>query len=188
MNRLCVLIIFVISFISCDGRHRVHMSNEAILREANLLESFSEQLKFIPEQRTEIVTDTLLSNGFNIKINYYSIENSLILKTKKNKNGTVTKTYHKNFEAKLQVHKNNVAILDRVVNKALFRENIHNPFWQDAIMQYVWVDYSSMTEHSIKLHTSFNIPDTNNFKDFTLIIFDDGDIKIKEISPINSKV
>ncbi|WP_100615716.1 DUF4738 domain-containing protein [Confluentibacter citreus] len=188
MNKLCVLIILVISLIGCDGKYRSHRSNEDVLREANLLESFSEQLKYIPEQPTEIVTDTILSNGFNIKINYYSNENSHVPKTKKSKNGTVTKTYHKNFEAQFQVQKNNRLILDGIVNKELFHENTDNTFWQNAIMQYVWVDYSAMTEHSIQLHTSFNIPDTQIYKDFTLTIFDDGNIEIKEISLTNSKV
>ena len=189
MNKLYVLIIIVISFNSCDGKYRAHMSNEAVLREANLLESFTEQLKYIPEQPIEIETDTIMSNGFNIKIAYHSVENSHVSKTKKNKHGIVTKTYHKNFEAQFQVYKNSITLQKGIINKTLFHEseNIENPFWNDAIMQYVWVDYSAMTKHSIQLNTSFHIPDTQNYKDFTLTIFDTGKMEIKEITPISNK-
>ncbi|WP_100611657.1 hypothetical protein [Confluentibacter lentus] len=187
MSRLYILIILVISFIGCDGKYRAHRSNEDVLREANLLESFSEQLKYIPEQPTEIVTDTLLSNGLNIKINYYSVENDPVSITKKSKNGTLTSTYHKNFEAQFHVHKNNKVIREAVIKKELFHKNEDHPFWQNAIMQFVWVDYSTMTEHSIQLNTSFHIPSTHNFKDFTITIFDTGEMKIKEISSINNK-
>lgn len=189
MSKLCVLIILVISFISCDGKHRAHMSNEAVLREANLLESFSEELKYIPEQQIEIETDTILTNGFSIKIAYHSVENSHVSKTKKSKNGIVTKTYHKNFEAQFQVYKNSITFQKGTINKTLFykSENKDIPFWNDAIMQYVWVDYSAMSEHSIQLNTSFHVPDTDDFKDFTITIFDNGAMEIKEIFAAENK-
>lgn len=189
MNKLCILVIILISFISCDGKYRTHMSNKAVLQKTNLLESFSEELKYIPERPIEIVTDTLLNNGFNIKIAYHSVENSYVFTTKKGKNGIVTKTYHKNFEAQFQVNKNNVSIQNGMINKEFFMESKikHNPFWNDAIMQYVWVDYGAISEHSIQLNTSFYIPDTKIYKDFTLTIFDTGEIEIKELSSINNK-
>jgi hypothetical protein len=85
MNKLCLLILITIASISCDGRHRAYMKNEAILREANLFESFSEEFKYIPERPTEIVTDTLLSNGFHIKTIYHSLDNSFVSKKVKTK-------------------------------------------------------------------------------------------------------
>ena len=184
MNKLYFLIVLFISVISCDGRYRAHLSNEANLREANLLDSFSEELKFIPEKPIEIVTDTLLNNGFNIKINYYSVESSQHSNTKKNKNGFITKTYYKNFEAQFQVYKNNAFIQNGTINKAFLmaEENEGNPLWSRAIMQYVWVDDDAMTEHSIQLNTSLNITETNEFKDFSITIFDTGEMEIKEIT------
>jgi hypothetical protein len=153
-----------------------------VLRETDLLESFSEELKYIPEQPTEIVTDTILSNGFRIKTTYHSIENSFVSKKAKNKNGTSINTHHHNFEVQFQIHKSNLPIRNGIINKALFYEKDNHAFWQNAIMQYVWVNYEAMTEHSIQLNTSFNIPDTNMFRDFAITFYDDGQLFIKEIS------
>ncbi|OYX23284.1 MAG: hypothetical protein B7Z06_10425 [Flavobacteriales bacterium 32-35-8] len=105
MNKLCILILITIAFIGCDGRLRAYMTNEDVLRETDLLESFSEELKYIPEQPTEIVTDTILSNGFHIKTTYHSIENSFVSKKAKNKNGKSINTHHHNFEVQFQIHK-----------------------------------------------------------------------------------
>lgn len=120
MNKLCLLILITIALISCDGRHRAYMKNEAVLREANLFESFSEEFKYIPERPTEIVTDTLFSNGFNIKTIYHSLDNSFVSKKVKNKNGKATNTYHHNFEVQFQIHKSGMLIKDGIINKELF--------------------------------------------------------------------
>lgn len=188
MNKLYILILIIITFIGCDGRHRAHMSNEAVLREANLFQSFSEELKYIPEQPTEIVTDTLLSNGFHIKTTYHTIENSFVSKKANNKNETTTNTYHHNFEVQFQIHKSNFLIREGIINKQLFYKKDTHAFWQNAIMQFVWVDYEAMTEHSIQLNTSFNMPGTHTFKDYTITFYDDGQVVIKEINITNSSV
>jgi hypothetical protein len=120
MNKLCLLILITIVSISCDGRHRAYMKNEAVLREANLFESFSEEFKYIPEQPTEIVKDTSLSNGFHIKTIYHSLDNSFVSKKVTNKNGTSTNTYHHNFEVQFQIHKSGMLIKDGIINKELF--------------------------------------------------------------------
>ena len=46
-------------------------TNTEVLKEHKLLDSFSEQIKYIPEKYTEVITDTILSNGFRVKIKYY---------------------------------------------------------------------------------------------------------------------
>ena len=69
-----------IILISCDGRDRIYKTNAEVLHESNLFNVFSQQIKFIPEQSIEIETDTILSNGFQVKIKYYSVENNSILK------------------------------------------------------------------------------------------------------------
>lgn len=73
-------------------------------------------------------------------------------------------------------------IKDGIINKELFYDKPNQTFLQDAIMQFVWVDYEAMTEHSMQLNTSFNIAGTNRFKDFAITFYDDGQLFIKEIN------
>jgi len=120
-NKLTLFFLaMVITFLSCDGRDRVHKTNAQVLTKNNILETFNEQIKFVPETKVEIVTDTILSNGFQIKIHYNSIEQGSVLNTKKTKNISTTKTHYKNFEAKLHILKDGVTINQTVINKSLF--------------------------------------------------------------------
>ena len=182
MNKLILIIILVIGFVSCDGRHRAYKTNKEVLMEANLLESFTEALKFIPEQPTQIVTDTVLSNGFEVKINYQSKEDDFIIKTIKSKNDTITKWHYKNFEAAFLVSKNNRELSQGIINKDLFKTFENSTFWNEAIMQYVWVDYEASTDKSVHIKTSFHIPNSKTYKDFLILVFDDGKIVTKQIN------
>ena len=180
-NKLSILITtLIITLLSCDGRDRIHKTNAQVLTKNNLLDTFSEQIKFIPEAKVEIVTDTILSNGFQIKINYNSVEHSSILITLKTKNNTITKTHYKNFEAKLHILKNGLTINQSVINKTLFNTFETASFWETAIMQYIWIDYEASTKHELFLNTSFNIPNTETYIDFILKIDEYGAIQIKE--------
>ena len=72
-NKICnplipCLLLLAISFMNCDGRHRKHRSNTEILAESNPLNAFGNQPHFIPNQPVKIETDTILSNGFRVKL------------------------------------------------------------------------------------------------------------------------
>jgi len=180
-NKLTLFFLaMVITFLSCDGRDRVHKTNAQVLTKNNILETFNEQIKFVPETKVEIVTDTILSNGFQIKIHYNSIEQGSVLNTKKTKNISTTKTHYKNFEAKLHILKDGVTINQTVINKSLFNTFKNPSFWEAAIMQHVWIDYETSTKHELYLNTAFNIPNTETYKDFVLKIDEHGTIQIKE--------
>ncbi|OEK08397.1 hypothetical protein A8C32_02800 [Flavivirga aquatica] len=175
-----IFLLLATSLISCDGRNRAYKSNQDILRESNLLSAFSEQVKFVPEQHIEINTDTILNNGFEIKIKYNSTKNNIVLKTIKTKNDTIIKVYYKNFEANLQVFKNGNQINKSIIDKKVFKEFETPSFWANAIMQFIWIDHYASNENMLYLNTSFCLPNTDRCKDFTLEINKQGVIKITE--------
>ncbi|WP_298342492.1 DUF4738 domain-containing protein [uncultured Algibacter sp.] len=180
-SRLIVLIfIFVISLISCDGRDRKYMNNTEILQENNLLNKFSEQVKFVPNSPVAINTDTILSNGFNVKINYRSIENNAFYKVTKKEKDSIIKMNYKNFEAHIEVFKDDTPINQSTINKLLFSEFENASFSNQAIMQYVWVDHNKSSDDVLYLNTSFNIPETETFKDFIVAIDKKGTIRIEQ--------
>ncbi|MFV9551137.1 DUF4738 domain-containing protein [Algibacter sp. PT7-4] len=177
----------LIAFLSCDGRDKIYKTNAQVLIENNQYKTFSEKIIFIPHNKVEIHTDTILSSGFQIKIKYASIKDSFVLKTKNNKN-KVTNTYYKNFEAKLHVLKNGLTINQSVINKKLF-SNFEKPsFWQNAIMQYVWINHDISTKNEVFINTSFYIPNTKSYKDFVLKINSDGTLTIKNTNRITNTV
>ncbi|MCH4553325.1 hypothetical protein [Aestuariibaculum lutulentum] len=180
MKKLLYLIFIIIGFISCDGRERAYMSNEAILKEDNLFKAFSEELHFIPETPVKIVTDTILSTGFQVKINYHSTESNPLVYTKRNKRDSIIYSHYKNFEAHIQISKNTESIINSALDKRLFKSFENSEFWDKAIMQYVWINHEASTEQKIQLHTAFQIPETEIYRDFILNIFENGTIEIKE--------
>lgn len=183
MNRLLFFIlIFAITLASCDGRNRKYKTNAQVLKENKLLESFTQEVKFVPETYTEIKTDTILSSGFEVKISYHSLESSFVLETRKSKNDAITRTHHKNFEAQLLVLKNSTIINKSLISKKLFYEFESTTFWANAIMQFLWIDYAASNKNMLYLNTSFCIPNTDECKGFTLKINDQGVIQIEEIN------
>ncbi|GAA4944421.1 hypothetical protein GCM10023314_16790 [Algibacter agarivorans] len=188
MNKLLILILAsTIALTSCDGRDRVYKTNAEVLHESHLLNAFSQQIKFVPERSIKIETDTILSNGFQVKIKYHSVENNSILKTVKTKNDTITKVHYKNFEAKLEVLKNGKTINKSSISKVLFNEFENTSFWTNAIMQYIWIDHEASTKNKLYLNTSFHIPNTESYKDFILKMDEYGSIQIKE-SNLSTKI
>jgi len=100
INKLLFLVIpIVFTLLGCDGRYRKYKTNSELLTESNLMTSFNEQIRFVPEQPILIVTDTILDSGFNVKINYHSLSTNYIVDEAESLN--TNKTYHYNFEAKL---------------------------------------------------------------------------------------
>ena len=183
MKKLMFLFfIFMIIFSSCDGRDRAYKSNAEVLRASHLLESFSEETHYIPEVPVAIFTDTTLNNGFQVKIEYNSIENDFISKKGKAKNDSIINTNYKNFEVKLIIYKSEKIIMEQTLNKYVFSTPDNLPFFQNAIMQFIWIDYEASNTHYIRLNTSFCIPETESCKDFSIKINSFGTSAIEEIN------
>ncbi len=185
-NLVFLFFILFIVLTSCDGRDRKHKTNAEVLKEHKLFDSFSEHVKYIPEQPTEVFTDTILSTGFQVKIKYYSLENDFISKTTNASNDKNNTTHFKNFEAQFQVSKNNNLLTRDFINKEMFSKFESKAFWAAAIMQFVWIDYENSSEDFITLNTSFHLPETEEYKDFSIIINKFGEIKIRAINLVEN--
>lgn len=187
MKKLLISILLLsVAFISCDGRSRIHKTNAEVLQDSNLLKSFSTQTKFIPNESVEIITDTIFSNGFRVKLKYNTIENSFISKILKSKSDSIIHSNYKNFQADLLVLKDGEFVSKETINNALFNNFETSSFWKNAIMQYVWINYEASTDNNVNLITSFHIPETEIYRDFSISIDVFGNIKIKEINLIES--
>ncbi|TGV01134.1 hypothetical protein [Flavivirga rizhaonensis] len=185
---LFIILTSIITLTSCNGRERKYKTNAEVLKENKLLEFFTEEIKFVPETYTEIKTDTILSNGFKIKMSYHSLENDFVLESRKLKNDSIAKIHHKNFEAQLLVSKDNVIINKSLISKRLFYEFENSSFWASAVMQFIWVDQEASNKNTLCLNTSFCVPNTDKCKDFTLKIDEFGTIQIEEINIFSNTI
>lgn len=180
INAILVIAILVsLSFFSCDGRYRRLQTNSEIFAESDFKSDLKKQIHFVPKQPVIIETDTILANGFNVKINYHSLNDDYSQSKTAYPNDKDKTTYYSNFEAAISVYKNNEYCNEFILNKSFFHDFESPLFLEKAIMQYVWVDFTSSTNQTLRLNTTFNIPDTEIYKDFIIEISNLGAINIR---------
>ena len=161
MNKFTLLILgILIVFLNCDGRDRINKTPQEVLIENQLLDSFSENIKYFPKAYTETTTDTILSNGYRVTIKNYSDMKNSVLKT---------------FET------------DSIKNKHYFRENISEVevFKDDKqiFKQIINDDFLSLKEtNTVHLVASLCIPRTANCPIYDITIDEKGMHKIKKQS------
>lgn len=189
MKKLIFLILIIsIVFAHFDGQGRKHSNNRDVLHSADLLESFSKKVKFTPNEPVEIITDTILSTGFEVKLKYHSLENNFISHTTTAEDLSIKETHYKDFEAELRLLIHGKLVTEGLINKSLFESYANAEFWKHAIMQHVWIDYQNSTEQYVQLNTSFRVLETETYKDFSILINSLGSIKIKEINLLSNTI
>lgn len=168
LNFIILLISFAI--INCDGRSKIYKSNQEILKEHQLYKEFSEHISYIPESYLETTTDTILSNGYKIKITSYTDMNNSLLNSY-TKDSIHHKNYYRNINTHITIIKNNQEILSKLIDKDTMIESdkslekrIHN-----KIVQGVWVnEYASLNNNNVIINVLFFDPKTNEKFDYTL--------------------
>jgi len=168
--------LLIICFISCDGRDRVYNSNIDNLEESNLSEPFFENLTYVPERYIETVTDTILSTKLRVNVKYYSLLDKGILISDKNK-----KIHFRQFESQISVFKKDKLLFSHLLNKSDFIKNDELEFWNNAILQFVWLDEFALNEKQIQINCSFLEPNTKAFKSYKVYFNTIGERKIELI-------
>lgn len=178
MNKLVVLIFTVlVAFLSCDGRDRVKKTNAQIQSESNLFQTFKKQVTFFPENYTETTTDTILSNGFRVKIkNYTDMNHSVLGYT--SVNSIKSKQYYREVISEIEVFNN---------DKIIFKNNINEDFLLENKSNYVnteiYIDeLKSLQTNTLQLIASHCIPNTKDCNTYRIAINTSGDYTIKRQS------
>ncbi|WP_250437267.1 hypothetical protein [Hanstruepera flava] len=112
---LTTLFIITICLTACDGRDRLSMTPQEVLKEHKLLDSFSEkQIRFIPEDYAEKTTDTIFDNGYEVHVKMYSDMNNHITV---NSNGETVN--YRDFNLDIKVIRDDKSILSIKINKGV---------------------------------------------------------------------
>ena len=180
---LFLLILVSILFISCDGKDRVHTSSSEALKEHKLLDSFSEKIEYIPENYTEFSTDTILSNGFIVKIKTYTDLNNNVLK-KFNSDTLTHKILYRQFISEVVITKKGNEIFNKKIDfNYLSKLNANiNKYKDDYIFNNLELNqFESLKKNEVSLILSFCNPGSVNCPAYNLIIKRNGNVNINKI-------
>ncbi len=172
-----ILIILIFCFTSCDGKHRVNQTHQEKIENSNLSKSFFEKIEYFPKVYTEIITDTILSNGFSITSKFYSDMEKNVLREFK-KDSIQFKKFYREFNVELTLSKNGIEIFSKLINKDFFApfDFVNIDILDDGILlDFTIVDYSSTS-------VTFNFDYYPEAKDrlfrYKIIISENGDFKV----------
>lgn len=186
MKRFIFLLVFAtigIVSISCDGRDRVFKTNTEVLIENKLLDSFSENISYVPETYTEIVTDTILNSGFHVKLKTFTVMDKHVIHAFK-QDTVVYKKYYREFVTDVIVSKNSKEIFNERIDKQFIHKLNNNLHLNNAIINVMVNQSSSVENHGLIL--SAMIQDIQNETITFCDIFIDleGNLVLKEVQEL----
>lgn len=155
-------IILSICLTNCDSRTSHGDSLKRAISEFNDKQLQLDIITITPENYTEIVTDTLIDNDFNVHIKNYSVmDKNIIINTLQGSNQK-TIDYHRVFESEIAVATPQKTIFSTLISTEDFKTN--HPFWDRAILQHVWVNQEASTTTNVAIDIAFTNPQTKAYK------------------------
>jgi len=138
----------VLGLISCDGRSS--FNKVETIQQNKLSNTQSEKTQYVPEEYTEVVNDTIFSNGYQVKIKMYSDSTrSVIVKSKKDKINH--STIYRDFNADIIINKNENEILNITLNKEhlVIKELLTRLRMDTYYLKTIWIEESKESKESI---------------------------------------
>ncbi len=180
---LLVIATIGIVTISCDGRDRVFKTNTEVLIENKLLDSFSENITYVPETYTEVATDTILYNGFHVKLKTYTIMDKHIVNEFK-QDSIVYKKYYREFVTDVIVTKNDKEIFNERIDKEFIHKHNNNLQLNKAIINVMVNQVSSVKNHGLVLSAMIKDIQNETIKFCDILIDSEGNLVLKEVQEL----
>ena len=180
---LLVIATIGIVSISCDGRDRMFKNNTEVLIENKLLDSFSENITYFPETYTEVATDTILYNGFHVKLKTYTIMDKHIVNEFK-QDSIVYKKYYREFVTDVIVTKNDKEIFNERIDKEFIHKHNNNLQLNKAIINVMVNQVSSVKNHGLVLSAMIKDIQNETIKFCDILIDSEGNLVLKEVQEL----
>lgn len=180
---LLVIATIGIVSISCDGRDRVFKTNTEVLIENKLLDSFSENISYVPETYTEVATDTILYNGFHVKLKTYTIMDKHVVNEFK-QDSIVYKKYYREFATDVIVTKNDKEIFNERIDKEFIHKHNNNLQLNKAIINVMVNQVSSVKNHGLVLSAMIKDIQNETIKFCDILIDSEGNLVLKEVQEL----
>ena len=183
MKKIIILSILLtlIFFTSCDGKDRARTSLEEKIANKDLPSSFFEKTEYFPKEYIEVISDTLINNGFRVEIKTFSdMNNSYIREFVKDR--IKYKEYYRDFLSSITIWKDNKEVFFNTVDRDFFETRISsNKELNDMTFHNVWLDDETSTfTNTIVLNSLFCKPKTNECVVYKMIIDETGYFTLKE--------
>lgn len=182
-NLISVFIILIVGFTSCEGRKT---KNQALAED---IEEFKKTVTvqvdvYKPENYLERQVDTILSNGFRVKIKTYTDMDNSVLFTKI-KDTINYQTYYRNFKFDILVEKDKKVIYNKSFNKQQankvfkFNDNLAKGshlynFNKLAILNAIQIDDDPSYTNMVNIDVIYAIPETDKVSYHKILINDKG--------------
>ncbi|WP_417557591.1 hypothetical protein [Mesoflavibacter zeaxanthinifaciens] len=187
MNKFTVLLLgIIITLISCDARDKINRSPKDILKEKNLLESFSERVSYFPKEYAEVKTDTILSNGYHVNVKTFTDMKSSYLR--QFKHDSINYKYHyRDYKAQVVARQNKIIFNDVIDKQYILRHDKTVSYYMEtSILKSVWVNQEeSLNQNKLVLNILFTQPKSNTEKLFELVIDNKGDKKLINLTDLD---
>jgi len=180
---LLVIATIGIVSISCDGRDRVFKTNTEVLIENKLLDSFSENITYVPETYTEVATDTILYNGFHVKLKTYTIMDKHIVNEFK-QDSIVYKKYYREFVTDVIVTMNDKEIFNERIDKEFIHKHNNNLQLNKAIINVMVNQVSSVKNHGLVLSAMIKDIQNETITFCDILIDSEGNLVLKEVQEL----
>lgn len=179
-NIILLFVLIAISFTSCDGKKSKSESLKDAVKEFNDTIGPIEVIKYFPDTYAETITDTLLTNGFQIKIKAFTDMSSNYL-NEFTEDSIIYKHYYRNYIADVIVYKNETEVFNKRINNSFFinYDESYSSLLEDKNLNGFWInEKNALSKDNIIIDFLFCKPETQSCIYFELYIDDKGDFKI----------
>ncbi|WP_225035766.1 hypothetical protein [Winogradskyella sp. SM1960] len=187
---LGLLIVSIIAFTSCDGRKT---QGQAL---SDSIEKFKKTVNFetnvyIPKNYMEHEVDTIMSNGYRVKIKTYSDMSNAVLLSKI-KDTINYQTYYRNFKFDVSVTKNDKEIYNESFDKQKVNKDfkytdnlvagshLYN-FDKLAVLKSIQVNDDPTYTNMVLIDIVHAIPETDKYAFHTMYIKENGKSNIVQV-------
>lgn len=163
----------IIAFCSCESRQtKNNLLQKSISKYKNDFKLI-EVKNYYPKAYNEIITDTLLSNGYRVKIKTFTDMNNAVSVV--SKTSTIYQTdYYRQVTSEVVVFKNNKLIFNKSFNSNFLKQHIfENKNSNNFINNYVYVDEAASINSNKLVLIASQISPKSNIKDIYKIEIDE---------------
>ena len=180
---LGLFLILTIAFTSCDGRKTQHQALSDSIEEFKKTATFEIDI-YNPESYVEREVDTLLSNGYRVKIKAFTDMDNSVLFTKI-KDTINYQTHYRNFKFDIRIEKEGQLIYNKRFNKLDVNEklnynsdqisgsNLYN-FDKLAVLKSIELVDESGLSNEVAIDIMYAIPESEKYALHRLIIDEHG--------------
>lgn len=182
-----LLLILVIGFTSCEGKKTQGQALSESIEEFKKTVNFETNI-YIPETYMEIEVDTLMTNGYRVKIKTYSdMTNSV--RFSKIKDTINYQTYYRNFKFEVSVTKDNKLIYSENFDKQKVNSTFNykpnlgssSPLYNFdtlAVLKSIQVNDDTFHKNNVAIDILYTIPESDRYASHTLVIDESGNSNI----------